>query len=263
MDFAVTKLFWWFANPGNMLLGLLCLGVLALVARWRRLGGLLVGLVAVMGLAITLLPVRVWVLQPLENRFPLIAKPLPKVDGVIVLGGAINTWLSAQRGQPQLTESAERLIAFADMARQYPAAKLVFAGGSAALFDDAVREADIARQVLGQMGVDTGRVKFERESRNTDENAAFAKRMINPQPGEVWLLITSAYHMPRAVGVFRKVGWDVTAYPVDYSVPPTGGEPPFNLLDGLAGVNWGIREWIGLFYYHLTGRIDSWFPGPT
>ncbi len=262
MGFTVSKLFWWFANPGNLMLGLLCLGVVALALGRRRLGAGLVVLVTAAGLAITVLPLRTWVLRPLEDRFPIVAKPLPRVDGVVVLGGAINTALSAERGQPQLTESAERLIAFAALSRQYPNARLVFAGGSAALFDDAVREADLARQVLTQLGVDPARVKFERESRNTDENAAFAKRMVNPQSGEVWLLVTSAYHMPRAVGVFRKVGWDVVAYPVDFSVPPTGAEPPFNLLDGLAGVNWGLREWIGLAYYHLTGRIDSWLPGP-
>src|SRR5260221_5775712 len=108
MGFTISKLFWWFANPGNFLLGVLCLGMLALLLGRRRLAGWLIGLVTVAGLAITLLPVRVWVLQPLENRFPIVPpQTLSRVDGVIVLGGAINTLLSQQRGQPQLTESSE------------------------------------------------------------------------------------------------------------------------------------------------------------
>src|SRR5277367_4100331 len=139
MSFIASKLFWWAANPGNVLLALLCLGLVALFAGRRRLGLWLVSVVALAGLAVTVLPVGSSLLLPLENRFPTVAPTaLPeRIDGIVVLGGSINPALSAARGQPILTDSAERLFAFVALARLHPEAKLVFTGGSASLFDEA------------------------------------------------------------------------------------------------------------------------------
>jgi uncharacterized SAM-binding protein YcdF (DUF218 family) len=261
MSFLASKLFWWTINPGNVLLALLCLGLLALVLGRKRLGTWLVGIVTAVGLVVTVLPVGSWLLRPLEDRFP--ARELPaSVDGIIVLGGSINPILSAARHQPILTDSAERLFAFVDLARRYPAARLIFTGGSASVVDTADREADVARTVLAGLGFDVGRVVFERDSRNTYENALFSQRAMAPRPGERWVLITSAYHMPRAVGCFRALGWDVIAYPVDYGTRPDGDPPSFSLLAGLDGVHWALREWIGLAFYYLAGRTDRLLPGP-
>lgn len=261
MSFAASKILWWIANPGNLLLLALCLALLCRLLGWRRTGMGLIVAVTTACLLVTVLPLRVWVLRPLENRFAFPAS-LARVDGVIVLGGMINAELSVDRGQPVLTDSAERLVAFADLARRFPDARLIFTGGSASLFGGEDREADIARQVLGSMGMDLERVQFERESRNTFENAVFSQRLAEPRAGEVWLLVTSAYHMPRAMGIFRKVGWEVTPYPVDYSVPARETYPGFSLLDGLYGVQWGTREWIGLAFYWLAGRTSALFPHP-
>jgi uncharacterized SAM-binding protein YcdF (DUF218 family) len=260
MSFTASKILWWIANPGNLLVTALTLGLLCLLLGRRRLGlGLLI-LATASCIALTLLPVRVWVLRPLENRFPF-PQALDHVDGVIVLGGMINAELSADRGQPVLTDSAERLVAFADLARRFPQAKLVFTGGSASLFDDD-READVARTVMAQIGIDPGRVEFERNARNTYENALFSQRLVDPQPGEVWVMVTSAYHMPRAVGIFRQVGWTVVPYPVDYSVRREATENGFSLTDALYSVQWGVREWIGLVFYWLSGRTSALFPAP-
>jgi len=261
MSFIASKLFWWAANPGNVLLALLCLGVLALLLGRRRLGTGLVSIVALLGLAVTVLPVGSWLLLPLENRFPTPALPA-HVDGIVVLGGAIDPVLSAARHQPILTESAERLFAFVVLARRYPDARLLFTGGSASLVDDAEREADVARTVFAAVGLDVGRIVFERDSRNTYENAVDGKRVAEPKPGEAWVLITSAYHMPRAVGCFRAQGWRVIPYPVDYGTGPHGNPPTFSLLGGLDEVHWALREWLGLAFYALSGRTDRLFPGP-
>lgn len=261
MSFAASKILWWIVNPGNLLLLLLCLSLFALLLGRHRIGTALLAIATMACLAVTVMPVRTWVLRPLENRFPPPSQP-DRVDGIIVLGGMINAELSADRGQPVLTDSAERLVAFADLARRYPDAKLVFTGGSAALLGADDREADVARQVLASMGVDVARVRFERNSRNTFENAVYSQRLVEPQPGEAWLLITSAYHMPRSVGIFREVGWPVIPYPVDYSVPAQTTESGFSLLDGLYGVQWGTREWIGLAFYRLAGRTNAFFPAP-
>jgi uncharacterized SAM-binding protein YcdF (DUF218 family) len=261
MSFIASKLFWWAANPGNVLLALLCLGLLALWLGRRRLGLWLVSLVTALCLLVTLLPIGSWLLLPLENRFP--APHLPAhIDGIVVLGGSINPILSAARHQPILTDSAERLFAFVALAQRFPEAKLLFTGGSAALVDDAEREADVARAVVGGLGLDVDRLGLERDSRNTYENAVFSKQLVKPKPGENWVLITSAYHMPRAVGCFREQGWSVIPYPVDYGTAPAGNPPTFSLLGGLDDVHWALREWIGLGFYYLAGRTDRLFPGP-
>jgi uncharacterized SAM-binding protein YcdF (DUF218 family) len=262
MSFIASKLLWWAANPGNLLLALLCLGLVALWLGRRRLGLWLVSVVTAVCLLVTVLPVGAWLLVPLENRFPVPVLPA-RIDGVVVLGGSIDPVLSAARHQPILTDSAERLFAFVVLARLHPEAKLLFTGGSAALVDDAEREADVARTVLAGLGLDVDRVSFERDSRNTYENALFSKRLVQPKPGERWVLITSAYHMPRAVGCFRAAGWSVIPYPVDYGTAPAGNLPTFSLLGGLDDVHWALREWIGLAFYYVAGRTDALFPGPT
>ncbi|MBI3516646.1 MAG: YdcF family protein [Proteobacteria bacterium] len=261
MSFIASKLFWWAVNPGNVLLALLCLGLVALLAGRRRLGVWLIGFVTVLGLAVTVLPLGAWILRPLENRFPAVDVP-DRLDGIIVLGGAINPGLSVARGQPVLTDSAERLFAFVALARRHPEARLVFTGGSASVVDTIDREADIAGAVFDSLGLERDRVAFERDSRNTYENALFSKRAVEPKPGERWLLITSAYHMPRAVGCFRAQGWPVIAYPVDYGTSPESDPPSLSLLAGLDGVHWALREWIGLVFYYLAGRTPELLPSP-
>ena len=262
VTFWLSKILWWVVAPGNAMVLLTLLALLLLLGRRRRAGLLLLGLVTLFGLALLFLPLGTWVLAPLEDRFPPPMR-LQHVDGIIVLGGSINAELSAKRGRPVVTRSVDRLIAGADLARRYPEAMMVFTGGSAALIDTGPREADVAQEVFAELGLPPDRVLYERDSRNTYENAVYSQRLVNPRPGEVWLLVTSAYHMPRAVGIFRKIGWPVVAYPVDYSVPPGGGfDPSFEVVDELAGVHWGLREWVGLVAYYLLGRTDALFPGP-
>lgn len=263
MLFALSKIFWWIASPGNLIVLGVTIGTFASFLGRRRTARVILLPTTALLIALTFLPVRGWLLGPLEDRFPA-PQTLPNhVDGVIVLGGSIDAELSEQRHQPAISGSGERLLALADLSRRYPDAKLVFTGGSASLFDDHAREADIARDVFTEMGVPVDRVIYERESRNTYENALFSKALLHPEPGQVWLLVTSAYHMPRSVGIFRKVGWPVTAYPVDYGVPPGGGPAPNNFLDGLEGAHWALREWFGLVFYYAAGRTESLFPGPN
>ncbi|HLB78977.1 MAG TPA: YdcF family protein, partial [Dongiaceae bacterium] len=215
MSFALSKLLWLLVEPGNLLLLLLALGALLLFRR-RRMGRWLVGIAAVAGIAVAVLPLGAWLLVPLEARFPP-PVPLPaEVDGIVVLGGAVDAYLAEAREQPALNEQAERVVALVDLARRYPQARLVYSGGSGSPWSAAYREADAARPLLARLGLDTSRVVFERESRNTHENAVQTLALAQPEAGETWLLVTSAWHMPRAVGCFRRLDWAVTPYPVDY-----------------------------------------------
>ena len=180
--FIVSKLFWLFAEPSNCFVMLLVLAALLLLTRWRRWGMRLTGLLAALGVAVMFLPLGAWLVMPLENRFPT-PNPMPAhVDGIIVLGGAVSTVLTQRRGQPTVNEHAERFLALADLARRYPTARLVYSGGGASPFPPDYREADAARAVIGWLGIDPGRMIYERESRNTVENVRNSKALVDPKP---------------------------------------------------------------------------------
>ena len=264
MIYYLSKAFWMFAQPGNLLVLLLALGGLLLYTRWRGFGRFLIAFLVLVSIATAVLPVGQWLLEPLEDRFPQLVTLPDKVDGIIMLGGAVSTVLSEARHQPQVNERAERFIAFADLARRYPNAKLVFAGGGPMLRGGTYREADASREVMVWLGMDVSRVIFERESRNTFENVLNAKALVHPAPGETWLLVTSAFHMPRAVGLFRGQGWPVIPDPVDYMTGASSDGPAFSagFLENLGQASLAIKEWAGLLANQWLGHSDSLFPSP-
>lgn len=261
MLFTLSKAVWAVLDPQVLLFALLAGGALLLWTPWGRFGRALVSLAALIAVLVTLTPLPEWLLISLENRFPAIEPP-PKIDGAIALGGGINTKLSQAHGRPMLNGPAERVTTLLWLQRLYPKAKLVYASGGAPL-GAGYKEADAARELLGELGANTDRMIFERESRSTRENAQFARELVKPRPGEVWLLVTSAHHMPRAVAVFRKLGWDVVPFPVDYV---TDGEPGFELGlhfdDGLGSASVAVKEWTGMLAYWLFGWTDEIFPRP-
>ncbi len=150
------------------------------------------------------------------------------------------------------------------MARRYPTARIVFSSGSANLIETPVAEAPIAGDLLEDFGTARSRIVIESESRTTAENATFTRKLISPKPGERWLLVTSAFHMPRSIGAFRKAGFDVEAYPVDWRTRGwSDGLTLFTMLSaGLARTDVAVHEWVGLIAYWATGRTSELFPGP-
>src|SRR6185369_7203768 len=147
--------------------------------------------------------------------------------------------------------SLKKKIAAAAMAKRYPNARVVFTGGSANLVSKDAREADFAGEIFESLGVDKDRLTMERRSRNTQENAEFSKALVAPKAGERWLLVTSAFHMPRSVGLFRKAGFAVEPYPVDWRVGGRDDLLSFTniALDGLGRTDAAMREWMGLIAY--------------
>ena len=252
---------WDYLPPSNMLLILLLIGLICLWVGWKRTGKTVLIVTSLLIAIIIALPVSGTLMTTLEKRFPQPDLPV-EIDGIIVLGGSMNPQNTEIWGQPQLNARVERLTEGAALARRYPDAKLVFTGGQWG--DGTLSEADVARQFFEQLGLPEEQMVFENQSGNTFENVAFSKRILDPQPGEVWVLVTSAFHMPRSIGVFRRAGWDVLAYPVDYY---TGGEVVFtvspNLGSGLATFDFVSREWVALLGYYLKGQSTAFFPGPT
>ncbi len=262
MSFAAGKIAWLLLKPSNLLALLFALGLVLRLFRRRRLGFVLMAFAVLVAAAAALLPLGARLLAPLENRFPESALPA-RVDGIIVLGGAIEPAISADRGRVTLNESADRLVAFVELGRRYPDAKLVFTGGSGTLATPEHREADWVGRFLDSVGFPRARVILERESRNTHENVVLTKAAVQPAPGETWVLVTSARHMPRSVGLFRKAGWPVIAHPVDYLTPrQVEIGIGFNVAHGLMALDLAAYEWVGLAFYKISGRIDDWLPGP-
>lgn len=268
MSFVLSKLLWPLVTPSNLLLLVLLLGgALSLLRHGRvgqRLGRRLLGAGLAILVAVFLLPMDAWLLRPLEQRF--MAPPtLPQhVDGILVLGGAAAESPVPVPGAAQLGQSADRLAALAILQRLYPAARVIYTGGNASIFGGA-READLVRRLFTDMGIDTSRILFERESRNTHENALRSKELASPQPGETWLLVTSAAHLPRAVGAFRQQGWAVLPVPVDFQLGDDWRlvAPAESVVGRLGSIDIAAHEWLGLGAYRLLGYTDAWFPGPS
>ena len=250
--------------PTNFLIGTGLAGAVLLATRWRSLGRkLLVASVVLLAIC-AFSPLGNLLLYPLEQRFPAwdLANGTP--DGIVILGGAIEPDLSIAHDTPVVRSAPDRIIAAAALAQRYPNARIVFSGGSANLISNDAREADYAGAIFESLGISRSRLIMERRSRNTQENAELSKTLAAPKDGECWLLVTSAFHMPRSVGLFRKAGFDVAPYPVDWRVGGRDDLLGFSNLavDGLGRTDIAVREWIGLIAYRATGKINELLPAP-
>jgi uncharacterized SAM-binding protein YcdF (DUF218 family) len=264
MFFILSKTLGFFAIPSNFLLALAGLGIVLMATRLARCGRRLVAAAVVLLALAGLSPLGNALMLPLEQRFPPWSAARGAPDGIVVLGGAIAPETSAARGEAALNESAERLTVVAELARHFPQARIVFSGGDASLLGNEPREASFALPLLESFGIARQRIALEDRSRNTYENAAFTMALVKPKPGERWLLVTSAHHMPRAVGCFRRAGFAVEPYPVDWRTRGRNDlwQPFRSVAKGLARTDTATREWIGLAAYWLTGRTHELFPGP-
>lgn len=238
----------------------LLLMALALVGLWRRrlrLAGWSLGLVFMGILSLTLFPLGDLLLTPLESQFP--ARPmLTQVDGIIVLGGAETTGVHRLWGGPQLNEAGERIIEGAMLAHRYPEARLVFTGGSATVGrdEDPTDPSEMVRDTWIAMGIASDRITLEQASRNTAENARLTHDLVQPKPGETWVLVTSAFHMPRAHETFVRNGWNgIIAWPVDFRSGDLAALRGIWRLDrNLLGANLALKEYLGTLVYRITGK---------
>ncbi|MBR0935705.1 YdcF family protein [Bradyrhizobium jicamae] len=263
MFFVLSKTIGIMLLPVNLLIGVGLLGAALLPTRFTVLGRRMMITAAVMLAVIAFSPVGNLLIYSLEQRFPPWNPASGAPDGIIILGGSIDPDISLAHHTPVVRQSADRLIVAAELARKYPDARIVFSGGNANLVANDAKEGDYAGEVLESLGVAKSRLIVERQSRNTLENAEFSKALVHPKPGERWLLVTSAYHMPRSVGLFRKAGFPIEPYPVDWRVGKLDELFVVNMaMDGLSRTDIAIREWLGLVAYRLNGKTDALFPGP-
>ncbi len=260
--FIASKLIWTIISPASLIVILGVGAWLAMVAGWQKLSRRLLSLCALLLVTIASLPLGEWLIAPLENRFQANAALPAEVDGIIVLSGAIDPVKSDLWGQVEFGSAGERLTAFRYLAELYPGAQLVFTGGTGSLTTQEFKAADYARFLFDQLQLGERAIIYESESRNTAENASNSKVLVNPEPGQNWILITSAFHMPRSVGIFCQQQWPVHAYPVDHQ-SRTGEllRVQFNFAGNLNLLDIAVREWVGLTAYRITGRTDRLLAG--
>ncbi len=264
MYFLLSKLLWVIIAPSSFLVICLCLAFLLALLGRLRMASMIGGGATILLAVLSFSPVSERLAFSLEHRFPAYREDGRPIKGVIVLGGGLNLASSVTQTRLVLGAAGDRLVAMADLARRYPEAKIVFTGGSGYLAGSSGSEADLIEQHLTTLGISPNRILFERASRNTYENAGMTKALVQPAPGEYWLLVTSALHMPRAMGLFRAAGFELEAYPVDWRTAPDfggilGDDPASSRLRLF---DLATREWIGLLAARLTGQSRELFPAP-
>lgn len=259
--FVISKLAWAVLSPLMLLMLLLIMGTLFLLMGYRKIALRFLLPAMVFCLSLMLFPLGDWLIYPLEAR---IAQPseLPEhIDGIILLGGGedITTTISWQ--QPQAGQASDRYFGAAKLARFYPQSPVIFTGGHNLLrFDAGSVPAQLSHELLTMTGIDESRLIIESQSRNTHENFLRLKTLLPNRNGR-YLLVTSAFHMPRSVGIAEKQGIEVIPYPVDYrSRKDEQRRLDFAVFEQLAKLEPAWREWIGLTAYFLTGKTSQWFP---
>ncbi|WP_020588800.1 YdcF family protein [Desulfobacter curvatus] len=262
--FWLSKLIWMVVRPDFLLVAFAVMGMIFWFSGAVKKAKWMLSCVVLSMIAITVFPLGTLLLAPLEHRFPTNPALPEKVDGIIMLGGSENNFLTQMWHQPEINDAADRYIGFTRLVRTYPDAVHLFTGGSGSPMHQEWKDANTARQVFMNMGLDISGMIFEDRSRNTYENGLFSKALVHPGPGQAWVLVTTAAHMPRSVGVFNRLGWPVIPYPVDHLTRPDGEiKLTLNFSGNLGRLVTATSEWTGLAAYYITGKTNTLFPSTT
>lgn len=255
--FVISKLVWAVIRPETILLLVLGGGLVALHRQRIQLAKWLVGIPFVFLAALFVFPLGEIILRPLELSYPRNPQT-SDVDGIIVLGGAEDQNLSSYWRQPVTNEGAERFLSAIALAHQYPDAKVMFTGGSGKLGGSGGNANNVAQSIFLSAGVDPERLIIENRSRNTAENARFSRELLGSDDDGTWILVTSAFHMRRAVASFCAAGWaNLVPWPTDYRSGDFFDRIGWDLAGHLDALNVGVKEWVGILAYKLTGRSVS------
>lgn len=256
--FVISKLVGLAILPEIWLLAALILALVAVIRGWRRFARWMLGTGVAFVLVVGIFPVGELLIQPIEREYAT-APALDRVDGIIVLGGAENPLASKVWGQPQFNDASERLSGALELARKFPDAQVIAAGGSGSLKGLVVKlkgaESTVAGRFFIDQGLDPARLVMENRSRTTAENARLTLDRLKPTATQRFVLVTSAYHMPRAMRSFESAGWqNLTAWPVDYRSSRFSAGIGWNFANNLNLLNKGVKEWVGRIAYKILGR---------
>ena len=255
--FITSKLFSFATQPLAWAVLLLLCGLICLPLRRKWGMGLSWGALLMM-LLLGWQPLPDLLLRHLEGQY---AEMPPHADlsgyaGVVVLGGAMEAGhVQEAHTQPLLNNAAERMTAPVALLRRYPKLRLVFTGGEGTLLGTGPSEAERARIFFESLGLTGKTVAYEAASRNTFENARFAAKLPGVDVKQRWLLVSSAWHMPRAMASFTRAGWNVTAYPVDFRTGRFTPWSQYSLLSSSEHWQLVLHELLGLLAYRLAGQL--------
>ncbi len=251
-------------EPLNWLLILIVLALLFLLLRKNHLVRLVLGIALCLGFFIGYMPTSQLAMRILEDAVPqtaLTPELLGQVGGVLILGGAIEGGsITRDRDEISIGSAAERVTKSFQLLRQYPELPFIFSGYSGRLLPQGLSEADAFKRLLEEQGLGNHLGYFENQSRNTNENMAYSKKIIDGLaekegvPVRPWLLITSASHMLRSVQVAKQQGLLIVPLSVDYQTSKQTSWHRFDLVEG--GDQWNrlIHELVGMVAYWITGK---------
>ncbi len=259
--FIISKIAWAFLSPSNLIILLLFFGSLLLLVNITSWAKKILIPTAIIALMLTAYPFGDYLIAPLEHRFSQPSILPEHIDGIIILGGGEDLKRSISWNRSELGMAGDRYIGAKELANHFPNAPIIFTGGSGSLsLQDTAGEGSVAKQLLTTIGIAENRLIIESKSRNTYENFKSIKPLLPVVNGH-YLLVTSAFHMPRSVGIARKQGINITAYPVDFrSSSAELRQINFNLFKNLEALEPAWKEWIGLTVYYWTGKTSVWFP---
>jgi uncharacterized SAM-binding protein YcdF (DUF218 family) len=259
----LTRIFWLLVQPLSLVMIFLLLAFLLSFRAKRGWSRVFLGLGGLVLFVTTFTTFGYALITPLEERFVRPAEPA-RIDGIVVLGGAMDGEVNSVRHISELNRSGDRYVETLRLALAHPEARIVVAAGPAALAMEQEPEAYAAQRFFTGFGIAPERIVLDDKSRNTEENAQFAKALAGDMSGQTWVMVTSAFHMPRSVGLFRMAEFPVVPWPTDYLASGAEGwrikldQPPENVA--IASI--ALREWTGLLGYKLTGKIADLVPGP-
>jgi len=249
------------ANPLLVIFLLLCCAVFFGVIKWRRLSWVFLTSTMLLMAMICFTPFSNMIILPLEERFARSVLP-NEIDGIISIGGGLEPKIAFGRNGVEQANASDRLYETAVLARRFPNAKIVYTGATWVLEGKEFASGEIAKRYFTGLGIEKDRIVLENKSRNTFDNVVLSKSLVKPKQDEIWVAVTSSYHMPRTIGIFRAQNWQVIPWPSDYQTHGTGAATDFSYsaMSNLETLHLAMNEWLGLLAYKLLGRTNELFP---
>ncbi len=260
MSFYLSKILWTILNPFNLFIFLYLFSFILYFFTLKKLSTVFFLLNFLFLFSISLFPIGNFLIHIIEKEFHTDIDIPDKLDGILIIGGASNALMFKEYNQINLNDSAERLVESVNIINKFNTSKVIFSGGSGIINRPDLDHSQVAKSFYKKMGVDTNRIIFENNSRNTYENIVFSKKIADPKKNEKWLVITSASHMKRTLLIAEKNNWNMIPYAVDFkNVKNFKLLPNLKLLSNLNSFQYGVHEWIGLISYYLMGRTTKIF----
>ena len=260
MIFYLSKFLWHLFNPFNCILLLLILSVILNFFKFLKFAKIILYFTFFLFFITGVLPTGSYLLYLLEKNYHNKVNLPENVDGILILSGGTIPFLTKEYDQISLNSSVERLTESIQLMKKYPKAKAVFAGGTGSIQYPDLSHSDVAKKFYESLGVNIQNIHFDNKSRNTYEHFVFAKKKFDPNKDEKWVLVTSAFHLKRAINVGEKLGWEFIPYATDYKLPKKfRWKLSTNFLGNLGSFQHSSHEWVGIISYYLMGRSSKIF----